>query len=274
MAEAWIWGVATLVVLMVWRRVLRAVLMRGAGATNAAGRILEASETFGVLLIAAAETQAAAELEAGPRALSTAVFGGVAVGAVVVSGRLVSRVFMQSNVGRAVADGNVAAAVAAGGHVVAAAVVASDCLIGSSLGELGIAVGAFLGASAALHGLVTLFRMLTTYDDAAEIRDGNVAAGLSHAGVCVALGLVVGNAVHGTWAGFGASAAAFGIALLWALALYPVRQFLVETLVLGGLPRIRGGKVDDGVGRGRDVGLAALETASFLGVAVLARSLA
>jgi len=274
MAEAWIWGVATLVVLMVWRRVLRAVLLRGAGASNAAGRILEAAETLGVILIAAAQTRALAELDAGPRALWTFVFGGVAVGAVVVSGGLVSRVFMQSNVGRAVKDGNVAAATAAGGHVVAAALVASDCLLGSSLGDLGISLGAFLGASVALHGLVALFRTLTTYDDAAEIRDGNVAAGLSHAGVCIALGLVVGNAVHGTWAGFGASAAAFGAAILWALALYPVRQFLVETLILGAAPRFRGGKVDDGVGRGRDVGLAALEAASFLGVAILARSLA
>ena len=38
-----------------------------------------------------------------------------------------------------------------------------------------------------------------------------------------ALGLVVGHAIHGEWQGFVASGRAFGAALLWALALYPVR---------------------------------------------------
>jgi uncharacterized membrane protein YjfL (UPF0719 family) len=274
MAEAWIWGVVALVGLMLWRRALRALGVGAAVPANVAGRVLEAAETFGVLWISAAVTRALADLEPAARATWTAISGGTAVVVVVVSGRLVSRVFLQAAVGASVAGGNTAAAVAAAGHVLAASFVAADCLLATTVGEWAVSVAAFTCASAALHGLVSLFRALTVYDDAAEIRGGNLAAGVSHAGVCAALGLVVGHAVHGEWRGFAESASAFGGALAWALALYPVRQALVETILLGGPPRLRGGRIDEGVGRDRDVGLAALEAASFLGMAMMARSLA
>lgn len=273
MAEAWVWGVATFAALLVWRRVLKLAVGRSDGAPNPASRLLDATEVLGVLLIASAEARALEGLEDGPRALWTAVFGGVATAAVVVVARIVNRVCLRAHVGPQIAEGNLAAALAAGGQVLAAAIVAADCFGGDGWADLGISLVAFLCASLALHGLVSLFRALTTYDDAAEILGGNVAAALSYAGVCVALGLVVGNAIHGEWLGFAVSGKAFGAALLWALALYPVRQLLVSCLILGAAPALRGGPVDAGVAA-RDVGYAAIEAASYLGVALLARSLA
>lgn len=274
MVSEWTFGVATLCALLLLHRALKASALRSGATPGTAARILDAAETLGVVMIAAAETRTHAGEPLAERATWTAVFGTVAVAAVVLGGRAVSGAFLRGHGAAQIREGNVAAAVAGAGHVLAGAIVASECLVGASFADLAVSVASFLVASAVLHALAALFRALTTYDDAAEILGGNVAAAISHAGACVALGLVVGHAVHGPWQGFGASLAAFGAALAAALALYPVRQIVVETILLGGRPRLRGGRVDDGVGRGRDAGYAALEAGTFLGVALMARSVA
>jgi hypothetical protein len=112
-----------------------------------------------------------------------------------------------------------------------------------------------------------LFRALTVYDDFEEIVGGNVAAALSYAGITVALALIVGCAAEGSFVSWNVSLRAYGKALLFALALYPVRQLVVQGALLRGGLALRKGRLDEGVGREKDVGLGALEAASYLATA-------
>ena len=52
------------------------------------------------------------------------------------------------------------------------------------------------------------------------------------------------------------------------MALYPLRQVLVQGLVLGARPAVRGGELDVAIGRDRNFGVAALETACYVGGAL------
>ena len=76
---------------------------------------------------------------------------------------------------------------------------------------------------------VSLFRALTTYDDAEQIHGENVAAALSYAGVTIAVGIVVARAVEGDFEGWLTSLKGYGGVLLSLVALYPVRQLFVQS---------------------------------------------
>ena len=58
------------------------------------------------------------------------------------------------------------------------------------------------------------------------------------------------------------------MAVAWVIALYPVRQILVQSLILGAAPTLRGGKLDAAIAQDRNLGLAALEAATYLATAL------
>jgi uncharacterized membrane protein YjfL (UPF0719 family) len=169
-----------------------------------------------------------------------------------------------------VRQGNSAAAWACAANEVATAVVISHSVYGDRLGELPPAI-----AFAAL-GLVTwavfvaLFRAVTTYPDGQEIAGENQAAALSYAGSALALAAIIGHALDGPFAGWRRSFGAYAAALVGAFALYPVRQLVVEGLLLGERPRWRGGRLDREIGQRRSTGVAALEAVAYLATALLA----
>jgi hypothetical protein len=47
-----------------------------------------------------------------------------------------------------------------------------------------------------------------------------------------------------------------------------VRQVLVQGLILGRVPTLRGGSLDDAIGTDRNVGLAVMEALAYLATAV------
>jgi len=66
---------------------------------------------------------------------------------------------------------------------------------------------------------------------------------------------------------------AYATALVVAVALYPVRQLVVEGILLGCRPRLRGGELDRAIGQRRSVGVAAVEAAAYLATAWLVTGL-
>jgi hypothetical protein len=100
------------------------------------------------------------------------------------------------------------------------------------------------------------------------VRGENCAVGLSNGGLSVALGIIVGHAAEGTFAGWGASLRAYGLALLLALALYPVRQLFVQRLILGGERTL-----DRAIAQERDLSLGAVEGLAYLATALLVTGL-
>jgi uncharacterized membrane protein YjfL (UPF0719 family) len=165
--------------------------------------------------------------------------------------------------------GNVAAAAALAANHVALAVIVARGVPGSRLHELAAAV-IFAGIAAVTWAaFVALFRLVTAYSDAQEIAGENHAAAVSYAGAALALASLVGHAIDGPFVGWGRSLHAYLAALVLALALYPVRQLVVQGLLLGGRPRLRGGELDRAIAQRRSVGVAAVEAAAYLGTAWL-----
>ena len=66
----------------------------------------------------------------------------------------------------------------------------------------------------------------------------------------------------------------YGLALLLNLVFYPVRQLVVQTVLLGGAPTLRGGRLDVAIGHERNVGMGALEAVAYVATALLMNGVA
>lgn len=109
---------------------------------------------------------------------------------------------------------------------------------------------------------------LTRAHVAEQVRGENVAAALSYGGAMLAFALVIGRALEGPFTTWGDSLRSYAEVLLGCLALYPVRQLLVQSLLLGAPLRLRGGRIDEAIARERNVAVAALEATTYLATAL------
>lgn len=198
-----------------------------------------------------------------------AIFGAVAAVLLVGTGELGVRLLLRSKLTAEVQRGNVAAGVAASGHYVATALIVGAAVGGEGLGMIGVSLTFFVLAIVTLQVFVVLFRTLTSYDDSEEILAENLAAAISYAGVTIGMGIIIGQAVEGTFTGWVPSLKGYAKALVYCGTLYFVRQLVVQTLIVRGPLRLRGGKLDELVGRKSDVGVAAIEAGAYIGAAIL-----
>lgn len=171
-------------------------------------------------------------------------------------------------------DRNVAAAIALSGNRVGAGVVLSHCLYGADLRAFLTSLAFVPVAFVALVAMQWLYVRLTHYSDAEEIRGENAAAALCFAGVTVACAIIVGNAAWGEFTGWRSSLARFGLALLLALGLYPVRQLVVRGLLLGLRPTVHGGELDRAIAQDRDVAIGAIEGLAYVAAALFLTGIA
>lgn len=167
-----------------------------------------------------------------------------------------------------IASGNLSAGIVDGAIHVASSQIVAGALTGDG-GSIVPTVVFWLAGVAALIALTHLFRMLTVYDDADLIKNGNVAAALGCAGLIVAIGMMVGSAVSGSFTGYADSFRQFGIALLVVLVLYPVRQIIVQMLFLGAGFSFKGGRLDHEIAEDRNVGAGLLEAVGYMATALV-----
>ncbi len=158
------------------------------------------------------------------------------------------------------AQGNPAAALQAGAHLLGATVIATVSWGGCDAASLLVSVVFCALGWLALVALSAGHRVITRYRDHEEIAAGNVAAALASAGLHVAVAVVVARAIQGTFSGWHDSLLAFGLALVWALALYPLRQVVLARLLLGISPR----ELDDRIMLHHDRGMGAVEGLCYL----------
>jgi uncharacterized membrane protein YjfL (UPF0719 family) len=168
-----------------------------------------------------------------------------------------------------VTDTNLAAAVALSGNRIAVGVVLSHCFYGADLPTLLTSLSFVVVSFVALVAMQWLYVRLTHYSDSEEIEGGNAAAALCFAGVTIAFSIIVGNAVWGEFTGWRSSLTRFGVALLLALGLYPVRQLVVRGVLLGLRPTARGGELDHAIAQDRDVAVGAVEGLAYIAAALL-----
>lgn len=164
--------------------------------------------------------------------------------------------------------GNLAAGIVDGAIHFASSQIVTGALTGDG-GSIVPTIVFWLAGVAALIVLTHVFRILTSYDDADLIKNGNVAAALGCAGLIVAIGMMVGFAVSGSFTGYAESFRDFGLMLLVVLVLYPVRQIIVQMLLLGGGFSFRGGRLDHEIAQDQNVGAGLLEAVGYLATALV-----
>jgi uncharacterized membrane protein YjfL (UPF0719 family) len=238
-------------------------------ASNAARHLLDVGQVLGVFMVSAAVVRNCVHGEDLTSDLvSAAGFGALGLVLIAVMGRFGTQLLLRAQLPAEIERGNVAAGVAAGSHYVATGIVAAHALAGSKLRDVGLSLLFFVLAMTALWAFVTLFRALTTYDDAEQIQGENLAAALSYAGISIAVAIIVGCALDGDFVSWASSLRGFGAILLLALALYPVRQLFVQTLLLGAPFALRGGALDTRIGVERNEGIGALEAVTYIATAL------
>ncbi len=238
----------TLLVLLLADRAIQRALDHRAGASPAA-RVVDAAQVFAVFLLAIALAAACvADAPIGTNVQWLLLHGGVALLALELATWLGVRLLARGAVRGEVARGNLAAATFGAGHVVATGILAASNFGGTSLDQLWLALSFFALGQLSLHLLVGLFRALTTYDDAAQALAQNHGAALAHAGLSVAMAILIAHAADGPFPGALASLQAYGLALLKGVLLYVVRQGIVECVLLRARPCLRGGALDRAIG--------------------------
>ena len=202
-----------------------------------------------------------------PDILGVLLYG--CVGIVLLTGVALGtcRIFLGMGVQEQLTARNVAAGIVVGGVYMATSLTYSGGLSGEG-GGFWIMLFFFLLGQLALLGITYAFRWLTSYDDVQEIASGNVAAALAMTGLLIAVGLIVGRAVSGQYLGFLRSLGGFLLALLLVVVLYPVRQVVVQWLILGGSIHWHTNLLDSEIAQDKNVAAGLLEATAYVTTAL------
>jgi uncharacterized membrane protein YjfL (UPF0719 family) len=202
-----------------------------------------------------------------PDILGVLLYGGVGIVLLTVVALGTSRVFLGMGVQEQLAARNSAAGLVVAGVYIATSLTYSGTLSGEG-GGFWILLLFFLLGQLALLGITHAFRWLTNYDDVREIAAGNMAAALALTGLLIAVALIVRRAVSGVYTGFFPSLTAFLVALLLAIVLYPVRQVLVQWLLLGGSMHWRATLLDHEIAHDKNIAVGLLEATAYVTAAL------
>ena len=80
---------------------------------------------------------------------------------------------------------------------------------------------------------------------------------------------MAGYAVSGNFTGYSQGFRDFGLMMLATVALYPVRQIVVQMLFLGGGFSFRNGRLDHEIAQDRNVGAGLLEAVGYIATALI-----
>jgi len=169
---------------------------------------------------------------------------------------------------------NVAVGVVAAGRFIATGLVIAGTISGDAKGGTALtAIVFFLVGQIALILIARLYRLLTNYNDTQEFISGNLAAAMSYAGVMIGIGIAVGSGLRGDFIDYQTSFIGFGKSLLVVLSFYPIRQFLVQGVLLGGGFAPYGGKLDEEISKDRNIGASVIEATAYISTALLVTDL-
>jgi uncharacterized membrane protein YjfL (UPF0719 family) len=268
-------GIGTVLVLLVAHRLLQRVFDRKSAlranllGDNGALALREVGDILAVFLMAPAIVKNCVQGVSLSHDLTwCGAFAAVGLVLLELSGFLGVRLLLRRRLGPALERDNCAAGVAVACHYVAMGILVSRAAAGTDLRGIGLSLAFFALALVTHQMLMVLFRALTTYDDGEQIEGENLAAAVSFGGLSIAIAIVLARALTGDFVDWASSISGFGLVALTALGFYPLRQLVVQGLLAGGVPTVRGGALDLAIGRDRKVGAAALEAACYVGAAL------
>lgn len=196
-----------------------------------------------------------------------ALYGVVGIVLLTVVSILTCRLFLGMHVRDQLEAHNVSAAIVVAGVYVATSLTYSGALASDGGGFLFMLLFFVLG-QLALLGITYVFRWLTGYDDVHEIASGNIAAGLALSGLLIAMGIIVGHTASGSFTSQVDSIIHFVLGLLVVLIFYPVRQLVVQGLILGGSLSLRAILLDQEIAQDRNAAAGLLEAVSYVSTAL------
>ena len=244
-----------------------------AGASGA-WRVAQVGEVFAVIGLGAALVRNCVTGDLRHDLVWVAAFGALGMALWEGVAQIGKRLLFGAGLRAELDQNNLAAGVASAANAVSMSLLLGPALAGNSLRAVGLAMTFFTLALVTHTAFVALFRALPAYDDAEQIRGENLAAALSYAGVSLSVALMVARGVEGDFEGWARSLRGFGAVVACTLGLYPVRQLVVQGLLLGARPTLRGGALDKAIGADRDAPMAALEAMTYLAAAMAITSLA
>ena len=203
--------------------------------------------------------------------LEVALYGGLGIVLLTVVSLVSCRLFLGLHVREQLEAHNSAAAIVVGGAYVATSLTYSGALDGEGGGFWMLLLFFVLG-QLALVAMTYVFRWLTGYDDVQEIESGNLAAGIAQAGLLIAMGVVVGQAASGEFTTLEDSLLGFVIALLIVVVFYPVRQLVVQCLILGAPLRFRSILLDNEIAEDKNIAAGLLEASAYISTALFITS--
>ncbi len=177
---------------------------------------------------------------------------------------------LNPSVNTSVRSGNTAAGITVGAGYVATGLIVSGVFSGEGEGDILAAILFLILGQITLFGCTLLYRYLTRYDDIQEIVNGNTAAALSYAGLMIAVGLIIGDALTGEFIGYREGIEDFSIGVLAVFVLYPIRQILVQSILLGGRISFYGGRLDDEISTEKNIAAGVIEAATYIAAALFA----
>lgn len=177
---------------------------------------------------------------------------------------------LSSNYLEAIHGGSYTTAIVAASAFVAVSMIYSGAVSEDITGAHIPALVFFAVGIFAFLSITHFFRLLTKYDDIKEILSGNLAAALGYSALIIAVGLIVGHAVSGAFYDWTTSFLEFADALAQIALLYPIRQFVVQGIFLGGGFHLYGGRLDDEVEKDKNIAAGIIEAATYLGAALIA----
>ena len=204
--------------------------------------------------------------------VDVALYGGLGIVLLTVMSLVSCRLFLGLHVREQLEAHNSSAAVVVAGSYVATSLTYSGALSGEGGGFLMLLLFFVLGQLALLV-MTYVFRWLTGYDDVEQIGSGNLAAGVAQAGLLIAMGIVVGQAASGDFTTLEDSLLGFGISLLVVVVFYPVRQLVVQCLILGAPIRFRSILLDNEIAEDKNIAAGLLEASAYLSTALFITSI-
>jgi uncharacterized membrane protein YjfL (UPF0719 family) len=224
---------------------------------------------FGVLLIITAVLSGPGHKDIMVDVMWVLVYGIAGIILLALTALWATRIILSAKCLESIRQGNIAAAMAMAGAFVGTGAVISATVTGESTGSWVPTLVFFLAGIIAFFIITYVYRLLTAYDDVKEILDNNIPAAMSYAGMMIAVGLIVGNAIKGNFITYEQSFKDFGYALIVVVALYPVRQWIVQGLLLGGGFSLYGGRLDLEISRDRNINAGVIEAITYISTALL-----
>jgi uncharacterized membrane protein YjfL (UPF0719 family) len=183
---------------------------------------------------------------------------------------MLSRILVSKNINEQIKAGNVPSAIVMASTFVAISMMTTGVVRFQYKSDILPIIIFLIVGILTFIAVTSLFRYLTSYDDVKEIENGNMAAGFSYGGLIIAIGIVISNALTGDFTTYEAGLWGFLDSAIIVLLMYPVRQFLIQGLIMGCGYKLYGGKLDDEIARDRNIGAGVIEAAIYIATAIFA----